>query len=310
MRFYKSNDVRIILPTAALTEVFDECDRFDHDETGGRVLGTFHEKEGTLTLKISGIIEPGPKARRSPVEFHQDGEHQERVFREIERTHPEVEHLGNWHTHHMNGLTHLSDGDIGTYKRTVGHPNQNTPFFYAMLIVAKLRREDPLHRYSIKHYIFRRSDDRVYEIPADCVETVDVPLVWPKKATVPAVESTADEKSFSAQPERVHDHEYVSTFFPSVRPFASKKLGVFWRGPIELVDGSTVEVVLIEGQETQKLSYSIALRGAPPELETVAEKLQKDEFGTARAALVAAERNCNRAIWAHHKRVEIESKKG
>jgi len=253
-------------------------------------------------LSVSGVIEPGPRARRSAVEFHQDGEHQERVFREIERAHPEVEHLGNWHTHHMNGLSHLSNGDIDTYKRTVGHPNQNTPFFYALLVVAKLRRGNPMHRYSIKHYIFRRGDDRVYEIPEDGVTIVDAPLMWPKaKAPVPTARPADRHEKIQA---RARDGEYVSSFFPGVRPFASKKLGVYWRGPIELVDGSNVEVVLVEDPEARKLSYSITLRGASPALEAVAAQLQKDEFETARAALVAAERKCNRAILAHHKRAE------
>lgn len=303
MRFHKSSDVRIIMPAAALTEVFDECDRFDHDETGGRVIGTFNDRGGMLTLKISGIIEPGPGARRTAVELHQDGEHQERVFREIEDAHPEIEHLGNWHTHHMNGLSHLSGGDIVTYKRTVQHPNQHTPFFYAMLVVAKLQRGKPMQRYSIKHYILLRGDDRVFEIPADCVEIVDAPLIWPKlKAPATGAGRPPGQEKFQAQPERAHDHEYLSSFFPKVRPFASQKLGVYWRGPIELVDGSQVEVVLVEDPEARKPCYSVTLRGAPPELEAAAAKLEKDEFGTARAALVAAERSCNRAIWSYHKR--------
>jgi len=305
MRFHKCKDVRVFIPAPALTEIFDECDRFDDDETGGRILGTFRESDGSLTLKITGIIEPGPGARRSAVEFHQDGDHQERVFREIERAHPEVEHLGNWHTHHMNGLTHLSGGDISTYKRTVEHPRQNTPFFYALLVVAKLGRGNPLRRYSIKHYILRRGDDRVYEIPEDCVEIVDAPLVWPKeKPTAEPTIAPAHEEKFQARPERAHDHEYISAFYPGVRALASKKLGVYWRGPMELVDGSHVEVVLVEDQEARKPTYSVALREAPPDVEVIAAKLQTEEFDTARAALVNAERCCNRALWAHHKKSE------
>jgi len=305
MRFYKSNDVSVIIPKDALAEIFDECDRFEHDETGGRVIGTFCEDGGALTLKISGIIEPGPLAWRSPVEFHQDGEHQERVFRKIEREHPEVEHLGNWHTHHMNGLTHLSSGDIATYKRTVAHPNQNTPFFYALLVVAKLDQDNPLRRYSLKHYILRRGDSRVFEIPEDFVEIVDAPLVWPKgKPTSASAHPPAEEEKDNARLELAHDHKYISAFYPGVRPLASKKLGVYWRGPVELIDGSHVEVVLVEHPEAGQPAYSVALRGASPELAAVAAKLQADEFGTARAALVALERSCNRAIWTHHKRSE------
>ena len=108
--------------------------------------------------------------------FFQDGAYQERVFRQIESSHPEIEHLGNWHTHHVNGLQTLSGGDIETYHRTVNHRNHNTPFFYALLVTAKHRTSDPLRRYSIKHYIFRRGDERIYEIPQRHVEIVDAPL--------------------------------------------------------------------------------------------------------------------------------------
>src|SRR5262245_14169366 len=110
---------RVALPHAALTVVFDECDGFDHDETGGRVIGTYNVEGSHLSINVTGIIESGPRARRSAVSFFQDGEHQERIFREIERHHPAIEHLGNWHTHHVNGLPTLSGGDIETYHRIV-----------------------------------------------------------------------------------------------------------------------------------------------------------------------------------------------
>jgi hypothetical protein len=301
MKFHQSKDVRIIMPPAALTEVFDECDRFPHDETGGRVIGTFDESDGALTLRILGIIEPGPKARRSPVEFHQDGEHQEKVFRNIESRHPEVEHLGNWHTHHMNGLTHLSGGDIRTYTRIVEHPKQHTPFFYALLVVSKLGNGNPLRRYSTKHYILRRGDDRVFEIPEDCVEIVEAPLVWPDGKTEGAAGAAhAGYEKFHARPERAHDREHITTFYPELRALSSKKLGIYWRGPVELVDGSRVEVVLLEGNEAEKPTYTVTLRKAPRELQAAAERLQGDAFKTARAALTATERQCNRAIWDYH----------
>ena len=35
------------------------------------------------------------------------------------------------------------------------------PFFYALLITAKHRSSDPLCRYTVKHYIFRRGDQRM-----------------------------------------------------------------------------------------------------------------------------------------------------
>jgi hypothetical protein len=121
MNFHMAEDVLLILPQSALTVIFDECDHFDRDETGGRVIGTFKKHSNKLTLQVTGIIESGPQARRTSVSFFQDGAHQEHIFRQIEHRHPEIEHLGNWHTHHVNGLQTLSGGDFTTYQRTVNH---------------------------------------------------------------------------------------------------------------------------------------------------------------------------------------------
>lgn len=72
-----------------------------------------------------------------------------------------------------------SGGDIETYYRTVNHRNHNTPFFYALLVTSKHRSSDPLRRYSVKHYLFRRDDERMYELHGGQVEIVDAPLIWP-----------------------------------------------------------------------------------------------------------------------------------
>ena len=297
MRFHMTDDVRLILPQAALRAIFDECDGFDQDETGGRVVGTYQEHGGKLALHITGIIEAGPQAQRSAVSFFQDGAHQERVFRQIESSHPEIEHLGNWHTHHVNGLQHLSGGDIETYHRTVNHRNHNTPFFYALLIAAKHRTSDPLRRYTVKHYIFRRGDERVYEIPQHCVEIVDEPLLWPLDSTHHL--SRADRplsNKLGAHPGRVYDRDILGEFYRGLRSFTSPKLGLYWRGPLELSDGSNVQVVLLEDAAGGTPTYSVTLREPPDSLRDVAEELAEAEFPSARAALIITERSCNRAL--------------
>lgn len=299
MNFHPAEDVRVILPQAALTTIFDECDRFDHDETGGRVVGTFEELGGKLTLRVTGIIESGPQAQRTAVSFFQDGKHQERIFRQIERRHPEIEHLGNWHTHHVNGLPKLSGGDIDTYSRTVNHHNQNTPFFYALLVTTKHRTSDPLRRYSMKHYIFRRGDERVYEIPRRQVEIVDSALVWPSSMTPTKPRDHSDSVDLGAQPERVYDRDIITDFYQGFRTFASQKLGFYWRGPLELLDGSKVQVILLEDSTAHgpSPSYSVTLREPPAALKGIAEELATREFPSARTALLTTERICNRTLY-------------
>jgi hypothetical protein len=308
MNVRPTKNVRLILPEAALRVIFDECDDFDRDETGGRVVGTFEEKGGKLTLRITGMIESGPRATRSPVSFFQDGEHQEGIFRQIERSNPDIEHLGNWHTHHMNGLATLSGGDITTYRKTVNHPNHNTPFFYALLVVAKHNTTNPLKRYSIKHFVFRRDDDNVYEIPQRDVEIVDAPLVWPvASCTHHAQEPSSVPDKHGAHPERVFDRDMIGEFYEAVRPFTSQNLGLYWRGPVELVDGSEVQVVLVEDSSAHRPTYSVILREPSDVLVKLAEQLSKQEFPSARAALITAERNCNRVLYeqqasTHHRK--------
>jgi hypothetical protein len=299
MTFHPTEDVRIILPQAALITIFDECDRFDRDETGGRVVGTFEEVGGKLNLCVTGIIESGPQAQRTAVSFFQDGAHQERIFRQIERRHPEIEHLGNWHTHHVNGLPRLSGGDIETYFRTVNHHNHNTAFFYAQLVTAKHKTSDPLRRYSIKHYIFRRGDERVYEVPPQQVEIVESSLVWPTSVAHTERKTHAPPADLGAQPDRVYDRDILAEFYQGFRSFASKDLGFYWRGPLELLDGSKVQVVLLEDSTAPGRSYSVALREPPAVLKGIAEELATREFSSARKALVTTERVCNRTLYQH-----------
>ncbi|HXR46686.1 MAG TPA: hypothetical protein VN784_04535 [Candidatus Limnocylindrales bacterium] len=318
MNVNHTDKVHIILPKAALSLVFDECDRFDHDETGGRIIGTFNENRGQLNLQVAGIIEPGPKAERSPVMLFQDGEYQERVFRKVEQEHPQIEHLGTWHTHHVNGLQTLSGGDITTYRKTVNHSNQNTPFFYALLVVRKDKTKDPLQRYAIKHFIFRRHHDDFYEIPSRQVEIVDTPLVWPLEDAAAVKHNEQAPKhperaiqyskysmhspanNLGAQPERVYDRDILAEYFQDVHPFTSAKLGFYWRGTIDLLDGSKVQVVLVEDATSDSPKYSLVLRNMPKSLEEVAELLAKQEFQSARVALITAERFCNRILYKQH----------
>jgi hypothetical protein len=301
MKFHSTDKVRLVIPKAALTTVFDECDGFDQDETGGRVIGTYQEHKDKLDIHVAGIIEAGPQARRSAVSFFQDGEYQEQVFRKIEDDHREIEHLGNWHTHHMNGLQHLSGGDIETYFRNVNHRNHNTPFFYALLVTAKHRSSDPLRRYTVKHYLFRRGDERIYELHGRQVEIVDAPLVWPPdggqrhhKRGDPA------GNDLGANPDRAYDREILSEFFHGIRPFSNAKLGMYWRGPLELLDGSKVEVVLLQDSAASKPIYTVTLREPPAALKSLAEEIANVEFPSARAALITTERSCNRALYLEH----------
>lgn len=304
MKVHITDKVRLTIPKAVFRTVFDECDGFDQDETGGRVIGTFDEHRGSIAIRVTGIIEAGPQARRSPISFFQDGDYQEQVFRKIETDHPEIDHLGNWHTHHVNGLQHLSGGDIETYHRTVNHRNYNAPFFYALLVTAKHRSSEPLKRYTVKHYVFRRDDERIYELHYDQVEIVDVPLIWPALAGQPDDNGDTDPKhELRANAIRAYDNDILREFYRGIRPFSSAKLGMYWRGPLELLDGSKIEIVVLEDSAAASPTYRVTLREPPAPLEGLAEEIADVKFPSARAALITTERSCNRALYRPHEEV-------
>ena len=130
-----ASDVHVSICRATIEAIFSECDSYDVEETGGRLLGAYRVgPDRQLSINVSGVIEPGPKARRTATTFFQDGEYQEAVFRKLETQYPEIEHLGTWHTHHVNGYPTLSGGDRATYHRIVNHKNHNMDFLYALLV--------------------------------------------------------------------------------------------------------------------------------------------------------------------------------
>jgi hypothetical protein len=313
-RFARARAVRVIIPARALDAVFDECDRFQVDETGGRIIGTFSEAGGKLTINVAGVIEPGPGARRSNTAFFQDGAHQESVFRALEREHPNIEHLGNWHTHHVNGYQALSGGDVQTYQRTVNHPNQNTPFFYALLVTEKERPRSK-ERYRVKHYVLRRGDPRVYEIDRRQIEVTDAAVLWPHSGETTAARTTSTPQPGLVAPEAAAPAQIVRVFDSGVlrdcyklRSFASPRIGLYYRGPIELVDGSNAEVLVLESDAHGGPSYTVGLPGPSDRLKGVGAELDGRRFSSASAALIFAERACNHALYAHANRLRSSEK--
>jgi hypothetical protein len=286
----------ISIARGALESIFDECDRYDVDETGGRLLGTYRHENGRYDIEVKGVLEPGPKAERSPTFFLQDGEHQERLFRSIEARHPE--HLGNWHTHHVNGYPTLSGGDKTTYFKTVNHEKHNTDFFYALLVVSKNRGGNP--RYAIKHFLFHHNDDSIYEIPAKDVRLVDTPALRPRdrETAEPSGPSPKTAPPITANPERAKDREFFSEFYPSLKPLLSKSIGTpYWKGPLSLVDGSHAEVVAMENADGLAPSYSIATSCKNPVVADILAQYQERQFRSARHAVLHLERELNQALY-------------
>ena len=294
----KKPAVSVSIARAALESIFDECDRYDADETGGRLLGTYRGKGSQYEIKVSGVIGPGPNAQRSSTSFFQDGDYQERVFRGIEARHPDVEHLGNWHTHHVNGHPTLSGGDITTYRNIVNHRNHNTDFFYALLVVRKNAGRAP--RYDVKHFFFRSGDEAVYEIADRDIAIVDLPLLSSGDAH-PAEKGAmlaGDRRHGAANPERAKDKEFFADFYPALKSLFSERIGApYWKGPLTLLDGSTIDIVALETIDVEPPEYSII---TSPDIKVCADTIaayKGRRFPTARHAVLHLERDLNQALY-------------
>ncbi len=292
--------VHISFPRKALEAIFDECDKYDLDETGGKVIGTYQKKGRQYDIEVIGFIDAGPNARRTPTSLFQDGDYQERVFRALEGKYPDLEHLGSWHSHHGNGLATLSSGDRATYHRTVNHERHNTDFFYAPLVVRKTPAAD--QRYQVKHFIVFRGDSSIYEIPHEQIHIAEQSDASPSKVEPRVVSFSPKEIQIGANPERVKDQEVLSEFYPSIKPGFSKNLGViYWKGDFLLVDGSRAEVLAMENSDHGKGTYSITITNPKFPLSEVLDGYKERSFRSARQAVFQLQRDLDREIYRHRK---------
>ncbi|MEX2206657.1 MAG: hypothetical protein WEF50_10565 [Myxococcota bacterium] len=298
MRDPIARNVRVAMDRGALTEIFDECDGHSEAETGGRLVGVYErDAEGALLIRVSHVIGPGPSARRTAVSFFQDGAYQERVFRDLEAKHPEIEHLGNWHSHHVNGMPTLSEGDRATYHRIVDHRNHNTDFFYALLIVSKNARGIGDGRYRTRHFLVRRNDPNEYEISESDVEVfgdVGVSVLSTGAADRPDRQPRSELTHIS----RAFDQSVLGRVQPELKPFYSKRAGGFcWKGVLKLIDNSTVGVVVAETAEDDgRLQYRVQVLGAGRATGVPVEAAMDGSFSSATEAVWTVERFLNSGI--------------
>ena len=293
-----ASSVTISVRANALQSVFDECDRYDHDETGGRLVGVAHQnRDGSLHIDVSGVIEPGPNARRSASSFFQDGDYQAEVFRRLETAHPEIEHLGNWHTHHVNGFPTLSGGDIATYQRIVNHEKHNLDFFYALLVVSRVSGQQGLKRYSARHYVLFRGDQTVYEVPPANISITEDPTIWP----IERQENLSIEEPSHDVAVRARDKNLIEELFPDIRPYHSKRADtLYWKGPVSLIDGSTIQVTVPEitdAKSHNSLYYQAIVKKAPAVCANVVSQITERRYVSATSAIRDLEQQLNQTLY-------------
>lgn len=297
----KGSYAKISLCGEILEIIYNQCDRNEVNETGGRIIGYYDQHDNKLNIKACGLIGPGPNARSSPSSFFQDGEHQESIFRNIEDKYPEIEHLGNWHTHHVNGLSTLSSGDIDTYTRIVNHEKHNTDFFYALLVVAKNKGFHRRERYLVKHYLLKRGDSLIYEIPSSMVKiTKELAISIDEEKTI-KLPTIYNEQTINII--RARDKEFVSETYPGLKAFFSKQAkSVYWRGKLNLIDNTSVDLFVLESIDKGKPSYSITLSASSAKLYQCHQSYLKRSFDSVWKAIYSFERDLNREIFLKYKK--------
>ncbi|HHT9138641.1 MAG TPA: hypothetical protein ACFYEK_15525 [Candidatus Wunengus sp. YC60] len=295
--------VKVSICRDVLEAIFDECDKYDMDETGGRIVGYYQRHDATLDIEVCGLIGPGPNARRSSTSFFQDGEYQEGLFRKIEVDYPDIEHLGNWHTHHVNGLATLSSGDIGTYKRIVTHEKHNTDFFYALLVVARNSFHKNRERYLIKHFLFRKGEPLVYEIPSSQVKVIKKQPIFIDRLENKAIDEGQAPNTLisifpTAKDVRLRDKEIMAYMYPNLIPFFSKQTkSLYWKGNIVLINGVFVEFLILESIDENTPVYSVTLANSSAPGFKCRELYLKRQFDSVWKATWSFEHDLNREIF-------------
>ncbi len=286
--------VQLEIASSALNSVFDECDRHNRDETGGRLVGHYKTDSGKLLVQVRDVIGPGPNARRTSSSFFQDGDYQTDVFRKLEAQDPTIEHLGNWHTHHVNGYPRLSQGDIATYRRIVNHELHNLDFFYALLVTRKRQGKLGLDRYAVRHYLLFRGVQEIHEVNPSGVRITRETTNWSKYHSgnnrLPS-EQGSREKSV---PIRAQDKLVLEIMYPSLTPRLSKRTKTLvWKGPLPLVDGTEAFLKVLELEQDDTFAYHPSVTPA----SRLTDELGDKSFNCASDAVRAVELTLNHAIY-------------
>ncbi len=195
----------VIIPRRVADRFTAEIQANPRVEVGGKYLGfirgqgryrTLEERlnaVSSLIFQVTDYLDDGPKAERA-AGFHMgDVDWQVREFRKLERQFPELEPLGSWHSHHPNGMSTLSTGDIHGYMATVNHPDHTHDFFFVSLGV------DRSGFATARHYLFIRDDNAFYELTVDNVRVVAKDESIQQHGTMQG--DTADQDSTAQEPD-------------------------------------------------------------------------------------------------------------
>ena len=177
----------------------------------------------------------------------------------------------------------------------MNHELHNLDFFYALLVTSRRERRAGLERYAVRHYLFFRGDDEVYEVGEANVRITDEPIVWPKDISVATEQQqSVDGQKVRARDVRVHDERILKVMYPTLKPRLSKRSRTFfWKGSLPLVDGTEAQIRILEVEDNDELVYYPTVSPTSAEVEQLCET----PYQSASEAVRALELMLNRAIY-------------
>jgi hypothetical protein len=94
-------------------------------------------------------------------------------------------------------------------------------------------------------------------------------------------------------PERARDQEFFAEFYPHFKPAVAKQI-LCWKGRLNLVDDSNVEVLAMETVDDAHTSYSIGVIGESADRWKTLKRYEDRSFRSARHAVLSLEGDLNR----------------
>jgi hypothetical protein len=241
-----------------------------------------HVAPGRTALIVLGSISSGPGAEATAVSLVPDAAFQVAVFRELERRHPDVEHMGSWHSHNPNKLRDFSHGDHEHYSSAVVRTDYNLDAFLAGLCTDAGGLRDgifDLYTRTAPHEPVRLAapvvvGDEVLPSLVDELERIEAFVASGSEARpdqAPSTEARALEEglrmAFGVAFERLVDDESVSWRLSGVGDGVDVAI-TYGGGPIEHV-GMSIRTT--RGATALTLDSS----GVPSEVESMGESIER-----------------------------------
>lgn len=115
----------LVLPNRLVRQCVDEANAHYPLETGGAFMGYW--AQGTVV--VTGMIGPGPNARRTRYTFETDQEWQNaQIAKHYARSSRRETYIGDWHTHPNARTGRLSPLDRNVLRAIIECPEARAPF--------------------------------------------------------------------------------------------------------------------------------------------------------------------------------------